>query len=109
MGEAATIDMFADRRFLEKIPNYRGKLCGSGYNLVSIEPNGLVARCGSGVALGNLLSKTVKLLRRRRSATLRTVPYFCEKYTTPEFTRLRKEDVSFLSSLSSFARRFIQN
>ncbi|MEJ0089893.1 MAG: hypothetical protein WDM80_09135 [Limisphaerales bacterium] len=48
MGEAATIDMFADRRFLEKIPDYRGKLCGSGYNLVSIEPNGLVARCGSG-------------------------------------------------------------
>jgi MoaA/NifB/PqqE/SkfB family radical SAM enzyme len=110
MGEAPTIDMFADSRFLERIPDYRGKLCGSGFNLVTLGPNGTIFRCGSGKVLGNLLVKKVKLLRRPAVCDTSYCPYFCEKYTSPKFAAMEVvPDTSFSQSLSSMARRFFVN
>jgi len=109
MGEAATIDMFADRRFLDKIPDYRGRLCGSGYNFVTIKPDGQVIRCGSGKVLGNLLSKDVKFLRSPIACDTSYCPYFCEKYTSPELTQVSKNsEHPFIASLSSLAKRVLK-
>jgi MoaA/NifB/PqqE/SkfB family radical SAM enzyme len=87
MGEAATIDMFADSRFLTGTVDYRGKLCGSGHNFVTIEPDGTVLRCGSGNRLGNILSGNVGLLRGSQACDTSYCPYWCEKYTSPQFVR----------------------
>ena len=38
MSEPPTINMFGDERFLESIPDYRGKLCASGSRFVQIQP-----------------------------------------------------------------------
>ena len=92
MGEPATIDMFADARFLDNIGNYRGKVCGSGYNFVAIEPDGTVVRCGSGKRLGNVLWGTLRLLRAPRACDTAYCPYFCEKYTSPKFVREQESE-----------------
>lgn len=106
MGEPATIDMFADARFVEQLQDYRGRVCGAGYNFVSIEPEGLVVRCGSGQTLGNILKQTVKLRRAPSPCDATYCPYFCEKYTTPEFARKRAgENNTLFDSLSSLAKR----
>jgi MoaA/NifB/PqqE/SkfB family radical SAM enzyme len=93
MGEPPTIDMFSDGRFLGPSygRGYRGKLCGSGYNFVMIHPNGAVVRCGSGEQLGNLLQKTVRLLRSPKPCDTEYCPYFCEKYTSPQFAHGRED------------------
>jgi hypothetical protein len=102
MGEPATIDMFADARFLSNTGNYRGRLCGSGYNFVRIEPDGRVVRCGSGKRLGNILLKNASFLRAPKACGTSYCPYFCEKYTSPHFVRMQKgADRPFISSLSS--------
>jgi MoaA/NifB/PqqE/SkfB family radical SAM enzyme len=85
MGEPASIDMFSDDHFLDGIPDYRGKLCGSGCNFVRIDPDGTVRRCGSGECLGNILQKNVKLLRAAKQCNTSYCPYFCEKYTSPRY------------------------
>jgi len=85
MGEAPTIDMFADDRFLDGVGRYRGKWCGSGHNFVNISPNGDVLRCGSGERLGNILQRTVRLLTAPRRCDTEYCPYFCEKYTSAAF------------------------
>jgi len=84
MGEPASIDMFSDGRFLNGIPNYQGKLCGSGYNFVQITPDGTVLRCGSGERLGNILLKNVRLLSAVKLCNTSYCPHFCEKYTSPQ-------------------------
>ncbi len=88
MGEAPTIDMFADRRFLEHIPDYRGRVCGSGYKFVILKPDGTVIRCGRRKVMGNVLLKNVKFLDRPAVCNASYCPYFCEKYTSPQFTRV---------------------
>jgi MoaA/NifB/PqqE/SkfB family radical SAM enzyme len=87
MGEPATIDMFADERIINATGNYHGKLCGSGYNFVKIEKDGSLYRCGSGERLGNILQKNTRLLRAPKVCDTSYCPYFCEKYTSPQFTR----------------------
>jgi MoaA/NifB/PqqE/SkfB family radical SAM enzyme len=87
MGEAATIDMFADGRFLGGGVDYRGKLCGSGHNFVMIEPDGTLRRCGSGNCLGNILLANVSLLGGPQACDTSYCPYWCEKYTSPQFVR----------------------
>lgn len=87
MGEPPTIDMFSDGRFLNGVPSYRGKLCGSGHNFVQIQPDGSVVRCGSGQRLGNILEGDVALLRSPTICDTGYCPYFCEKYTSPRFAR----------------------
>ncbi len=84
MGEPPTIDMLSDGRFLDGMPHYRGKLCGSGYNFVRIEPDGTVWRCGTWKRLGNVLLKDVHLLPAPRRCDSSYCPYFCEKYTSPQ-------------------------
>lgn len=116
MGEPATIDLLADARFINSIGDYRGRLCGSGYNFVLIEPDGTVVRCGSGKhhgkskifrkRFGNILLKNVSFLLAPKPCDTSYCPYFCEKYTSPEFVRLRKgAGTSLVSSLSSLAKR----
>lgn len=85
MGEPASIDMFSDDHFLNGIPNYQGKVCGSGYNFIRIDPDGTVLRCGSGERLGNILLKNVSLLSAAKLCDTCYCPYFCEKYTSPRF------------------------
>jgi hypothetical protein len=85
MGEAPTIDVFRDDRFVDGNPKYRGRLCGSGHNFVKIEPNGDVLRCSSGMHLGNLLQQNVKLLDQPRACDTNYCLYYCEKYTSPQF------------------------
>jgi MoaA/NifB/PqqE/SkfB family radical SAM enzyme len=84
MNEPATIDLFLDERFLDGIPSYRGKLCGSGYNFVRINPDGSVIRCGSKKCLGNLLHKKVKMWNAPKPCNTSYCPYFCEKYTSSQ-------------------------
>jgi MoaA/NifB/PqqE/SkfB family radical SAM enzyme len=90
MNEPATIDLFQDERFLDRIPSYRGKLCGSGYNFVRINPDGSVICCGSKKCLGNLLYKKVKLWNAPKPCNTSYCPYFCEKYTSSQ--RLLRSD-----------------
>lgn len=85
MGEAPTIDMFSDGRFLTNRGPYWGRLCGSGYNFVRIDPDGTIMRCGSGQRLGNILSKDVRLLSAPEPCDASYCPYFCEKYTSARF------------------------
>jgi MoaA/NifB/PqqE/SkfB family radical SAM enzyme len=85
MKEPPTIDMFSDGRFLGGSRNFRGKMCGSGYNFVQVGPDGAVIRCGSGEQLGNILQKTVRLLSSPKPCDTVYCPYFCEKYTSPPF------------------------
>jgi hypothetical protein len=109
MSEPPTIDILADGRFLKKLRNYRGKLCGSGYNFVKIEADGAVVRCGSGIRLGNILQKEVSFLTVPTSCDSKYCPYFCEKYTSRRFVRARKANrVSVIESLSHLTRRFLR-
>ena len=115
MGEPATIDMFADARFINSIGDYRGRLCGSGYNFVTITPDGAICRCGSGKHygkskifrkhFGNILLKNISFLRAPKPCDTSYCPYFCEKYTSPQFVRTQKgADTSFISPLSSLIK-----
>ena len=80
----ATIDLFTVERFINGIPSYRGKLCGSGYNFVRINPDGTIIRCGSKKRLGNLLRKKVKLWNAPKPCNTSYCPYFCDKYTSSQ-------------------------
>lgn len=109
MGEPATIDMLDDGRFLSSTRSYRGKLCGSGYNFARIEPDGTVIRCGSGKRLGNILLKNVSFLRAPKACDTVYCPYFCEKYTSPQFAhRQQGANTPFINSLSSLAKRVLK-
>lgn len=85
MGEPATINMFGDSLFINGFSNYRGKVCGSGYNFVMIRPDGSVIRCASEENLGNILLKNIKFLHSPKPCNTSGCPYFCEKYTSPQF------------------------
>lgn len=99
MGEPATINMFADDQSLKSTLTYRGKLCGSGHNFVRIEPDGTVVRCRAGQCLGSILLKNVRLLRAPKPCDTSYCPYFCEKYTSPRFSRMQgRADASFIDS-----------
>jgi hypothetical protein len=109
MSESPTVDVLADARFLNKLRNYRGKLCGSGYNFVKIEADGAVMRCGSGMRLGNILQKNVSFLGAPTLCDSFYCPYYCEKYTSRRFARTRNsERVSLIDSLSHLTRRFLR-
>ena len=110
MGEAPTIDMFADGRFLSSTGNYRGKWCGSGYNFVRIQADGTVVRCGSGKHLGNILLRNVRFLRAPKKCNTSYCPYFCEKYTAPRFARMQEgADSSLIGAVSSLAKGVFRN
>lgn len=85
MGEPVSINMFSDDRFLNGIPQYLGKRCSSGSKFVRINPDGTVTRCGSGEELGNIRLKNVRLLSAAKPCDTSYCPYFCEKYTSPQF------------------------
>jgi MoaA/NifB/PqqE/SkfB family radical SAM enzyme len=108
MGEPPTIDMFSDERFLSSTGNYLGKLCGSGYNFVQIQPDGAVYRCGSGERLGNILLKRVSFLRAPKPCDTSYCPYFCEKYTLPQFVQVQgRHPTSIIDSLSGLIKRVL--
>jgi MoaA/NifB/PqqE/SkfB family radical SAM enzyme len=85
MGEAATIDLFTEACQVDGRKDYRGQLCASGSRFVRIEPDGSVLRCGTSERLGNLLEENLRLLSAPRVCDTRYCPYFCEKYTQPQF------------------------
>jgi MoaA/NifB/PqqE/SkfB family radical SAM enzyme len=103
MGEAATIDMLADGRFLNGAVDYRGKLCGSGHNFAMIEPDGTVFRCGSGNCLGNILLGNVSLLRGPQACDTSYCPYWCEKYTSSQFARAEQSGRTIKDSRPLFS------
>jgi len=87
MGEAPSINMFTDERFLKRIPSYQGKLCAAGEKFVQIEPDGNVVRCNSGQSLGNILLRNLEMFSGPRPCDTTYCPYFCEKYTRPPFVQ----------------------
>lgn len=89
MNEPPTLNLQSDAAFLECELDYRGKLCGSGYNFVAIDTQGDVARCSSGQILGNILQKNLRLLESPQPCDTTYCPYFCEKYTSPRFSTPR--------------------
>ncbi len=91
LGEAATIDLFTEASLVDGRKDYRGQLCASGSRFVRIEPDGAVFRCGTVERLGNLLDKTLRLLDSPRACDTSYCPYFCEKYTQPQFLQVRPE------------------
>ena len=108
MGQAPTINMLTDERFLNRIRNYRGMLCASGVKFVQIEPNGGVLRCGSGQRLGNILMKDVRLLDAPKRCDTSYCPYFCEKYTSPPFVPPQDTFVaSFVNSMFALKERVL--
>ncbi|MBA2341628.1 MAG: radical SAM protein [Pyrinomonadaceae bacterium] len=110
MGERPTIDMFSDDRFLNSTGDYQGRLCGSGYNFVQIQPDGAVFRCESGERLGNVLQKDVKLLRSPKRCDTSYCPYFCEKYTSPQFAQAQRRPHAFpLRSLPILMRQVFKS
>jgi len=88
MAEPPTIDMFSDSRFLNSSMDYKGKMCGSGFNFVVILPDGTVRRCQSKRRLGNILLKNVVLMNAPKPCDTSYCPYFCEKYTSPQILAL---------------------
>jgi len=85
MEEPATIDIFADGRFVNGIPSYKGKRCAAGHNFVMIDPKGNVRWCKRNSSLGNILQKNVELMHGPSLCKNSACPYFCEKYTSPAF------------------------
>ena len=109
MGESATIDMLSDGPYLKsKNDDYRGKLCGSGYNFVKIEIDGTVVQCGAGRSLGNILLNNVTFQRAPQACETSYCPYFCKKYTSPQFTRMcKREGNPFITSLFARMRKIL--
>jgi MoaA/NifB/PqqE/SkfB family radical SAM enzyme len=105
MGEAPSINMFGDQRFLKRIPDYQGKLCAAGQKFVQIEADGNVVRCNSGQSLGNILSGNVELFSGPRPCDTTYCPYFCEKYTNPPFVAARPPSIRAIPLI----RRLIRN
>ena len=106
MSEPPTINMFADERFLERIPDYRGKLCASGSRFVQIQPDGDIIRCGSAERLGNILRNDIRILSSPRRCNTSYCPYFCEKYTAPPFVPLQNHlENTLIDTVSRFRRR----
>jgi MoaA/NifB/PqqE/SkfB family radical SAM enzyme len=105
MGETPTLNLLADGRFFGNYRRYRGKLCGSGFNFVRIEPDGAVLRCGSGESLGNTLAGNVRLLKAPKLCDTTYCPYFCEKYTSPPFVPAHPAKGSLVRSLTSMLGR----
>ena len=89
MDERPTIDIISDGRFLDGIPDYRGRLCGAGHNFVRINPSGNFFRCGTRQPLGNILLRKGRLLKGPQPCDTHYCPYFCEKYTSDPFVRRR--------------------
>lgn len=85
MVEAPTIDLFSEHVMLDARRRYRGRLCGSGYNFVSITSNGTVLRCGSGRRLGNILAGDLEFLAAPAPCDAEYCLYFCNKYTSDPF------------------------
>jgi MoaA/NifB/PqqE/SkfB family radical SAM enzyme len=108
MREPPTINMFTDDDLLNNPPDYQGKVCGSGYNFVRIDPDGTVIRCGSEERLGNILLRNMRLLQSPKRCNTYYCPYFCKKYTslsaeTPSEghpdTRAKPEDMFLAAKL----------
>ena len=91
MGEAPTIDLYTEAGLIEGRRDYSGRLCASGSRFVRIEPDGSVFRCGTTETLGKLLENNLRLLTAPRPCDTSYCPYFCEKYTRPEFLDARVE------------------
>ncbi len=104
MDEPPTVDFFADGRFIDEIPSYLGKRCGSGSKFVWIDPIGVVRRCVYGSNLGNILKKNVKLLSAPAPCMGSGCHYFCEKYTSAAYVGRQPLSSITINRLISFLR-----
>jgi MoaA/NifB/PqqE/SkfB family radical SAM enzyme len=80
LGERPTEDLFADRGFLDGIPDYRGRGCRAGMWFVRIQTSGAITRCGGRQTLGNLFRRKLKLFSEPQRCNDTCCPYFCLKY-----------------------------
>ena len=94
LGEAPTIDVLSDDRFVDGKPNYWGRACEAGRRFVRIDPDGTVRRCGLKQPLGNLLARKLELLPKPMPCNTFYCPYFCEKYSTRIVERRAGDDES---------------
>jgi MoaA/NifB/PqqE/SkfB family radical SAM enzyme len=78
--ERPSIDPPLGRKYLDKTPDYRGRLCGAGMEFVAIRADGEVHRCARGKPLGNLLDGTLRLKTKAKPCDRSHCFYFCEKF-----------------------------
>lgn len=82
LPEVPTYDIFADKIFINGIPDYRGRACLVGNKFVKILPDGGVRDCTTfGSNLGNLLEGTLTLREEEHICVSSECPYYCEKYS----------------------------
>jgi MoaA/NifB/PqqE/SkfB family radical SAM enzyme len=79
MKESPTI-LFSDFRFIDDLPDFRGRLCSAGQKFVRIAPNGTVFRCSTSEVHGNILFRDVKFLHAPEPCNTSYSPYWCFKY-----------------------------
>jgi MoaA/NifB/PqqE/SkfB family radical SAM enzyme len=79
--ERPSIDPPLGRKYLDKSPDYRGRLCSAGKEFVLIRPDGEVHRCGRGTPMGNLLQGDVRFKNKAKPCDRGHCFYFCEKFT----------------------------
>lgn len=79
-SEGLLIDLSLDRKFLEGIPNFHGKLCLAGKKFVRIWPNGVITRCGRKRILGNIFDPKLHLFKGAKKCDSFSCPYFCFRY-----------------------------
>lgn len=83
-SEPPTINPLLDyMRFLDSLPDYRGRPCYAGMKFVRIRENGDIRRCGPADTIGNIVSGRFELRAGPSKCTEVECPYFCEKYHVP--------------------------
>ena len=75
------INLSLDRKFVEKSPNYKGKMCLAGKDFVRIFPDGKITRCDKKTVIGNVFDKKLELYSKARICDTFSCPYFCAKYS----------------------------
>jgi len=79
MKESPTI-LFSDFRFIDNLPDFRGRLCNAGRKFVRIAPNGTVFRCNTSEVQGNILFRDVQFFNAPEPCNTSYSPYWCFKY-----------------------------
>ncbi|HKQ30140.1 MAG TPA: radical SAM protein [Burkholderiales bacterium] len=78
----STIGLAIDRHHLDRRKIYIGTPCAAGRDMVRIDPDGTVHRCGTnGPSMGNLLQGTWARAERALPCDRNYCFYYCEKYT----------------------------
>ena len=77
-----TIDPVIDREvFLQGVPNFRGRQCSAGHDVVRINHRGDIYRCGGKTPLGSIVSGEFRRMNHLTPCSEHFCPYYCTKYS----------------------------